>query len=334
MDPVTHALSSIALGRAGFNRMARMATPMLLVSGLAADVDWITSLAGPGAFLRGHRTVTHSLVGTFVIIAVVSAAFWFAGHKIPKMAVAFIPAFVLCAVGAGVHVLLDLLNGYGVKLLWPFRPTWYAWDIAGTVDAWIIFFLLCGLLLPDLFRLILEEIGSKRKQRGRRGAIVGLVLVVLFVAGRAFAHQRAVTLLSSREYRGQAPLTVAAFPRPSNPLAWSGVVETDNALFNVDVPLGPGLSFDPDLADVHFKPEPSLTLNNAVNSAVGTEYLSYARFPLANVEPDGDGYEVRIRDLRFASELAGRRGIIAVIRLNAQSLVISEHLEFDGDSKP
>jgi hypothetical protein len=67
---------------------------------------------------------------------------------------------------------------------------------------------------------------------------------------------------------------------------------------------------------------------------VGTEFLSYARFPLANVEPEGDGYEVRIRDMRFASELAGRRGIVAVIRLNAQSQVVSEHFEFDGDSKP
>jgi inner membrane protein len=334
MDPVTHALTSIALGRAGFNKMARTATPMLLVSGLAADVDWVTRLGGPSAFLRGHRTATHSLVGTVAIIALVSAAFWIAGQKIPKMAVMVVPAFIICTSGAGVHLLLDMLNGYGVKLLWPFRPTWYAWDIADTVDAWIIFLLLCGLLLPDLFRLILEEIGSKRKQRGQRGAIMGLVLVVLFIAGRAFAHQRAVVLLDSREYRGQTSLTVAAFPWPSNPLVWSGVVETDNALFNVEVPLVPGLVFDPDLADVHFKPESSLSLINAVSSAVGTEFLSYARFPLANVEPEGDGYEVRIRDMRFASELAGRRGIVAVIRLNAQSQVVSEHFEFDGDSKP
>ena len=36
--------------------------------------------------------------------------------------------------------------------------------------------------------------------------------------------------------------------------------------------------------------------------------------------------------MRFASELPGRRGIIAVIDLNAQSLVTSERLEFDGAS--
>jgi len=331
MEPVTHALTSIALGRAGLNKVTRMATLMLLVSGLAADADWVTRLGGASAFLHGHRTATHSLLGTVVLIAVAATSFWFAGRKYPKIAVGIFPALLICTVGAGVHLLLDLLNGYGVKLLWPFNLEWYAWDIVDSVDAWILFFLLVGLLTPELFRLVLEEIGSKPKKSGRqRGAIVGLSLVILFVAGRVVAHERAVALLDAREYRRQAPLEVAAFPRPSAPLVWSGVVETDNALINVNVPLGPGSVFDPDLADVHFKPEPSLALQNAVKSATAIEFLSYARFPLANVEPEGDGFQVRLRDMRFASELPGRRGIIAVIHLNAQSLVIGEHLEFDA----
>ena len=256
MEPVTHALTSIALGRAGLNKVTRMATPMLLVSGLIADVDWVTRLGGASAFLHGHRTATHSLTGTAAIIIGVAAAFWIAGRKYPKLRVEMMAATLICAIGASAHLLLDLMNPYGVKLLWPFSQKWYAWDLADSVDAWILFFLLAGLLLPELFRLILEEIGSRPRERGRRrGAIAGLILAALFIAGRAFAHQRAIALLDAREYRAQAPLVVAAFPRPSNPLLWSGVVETDNALFNVDVPLGPGPAFDPDLADVHFKPE-------------------------------------------------------------------------------
>ena len=335
MEPVTHALASIALGRAGLNKVTRMATPMLLVSGLVADVDWVSRLGGASAFLHGHRTATHSLLGTAVLSVAVTLVFVFAGRKYPQFVTRTLPALLVCAVGAVAHLLLDLLNGYGVKLMWPFSAKWYGWDLADSVDAWIIFFLLAGLLLPELFRLVLEEIGSKPKRGGRqRGAIVGLLLVALFVAGRAVAHQRAVALLDSREYRSQAPLVVAAFPRPSNPLVWSGVVETDNALVNVDVPLSAGAVFDPDAAAVHFKPQESLALSNAGNSATAIEFLGYARFPLAHVEPEGDGYQVRLRDMRFASELPGRRGIIAVIDLNAQSLVINEHLEFDAPSSP
>jgi inner membrane protein len=281
--------------------------------------------------LRGHRTATHSLVGALAIIAIVATASWLTGRKYPKFAVGIFPALAICAIGAGVHLLLDLLNGYGVKLLWPFRPKWYAWDLADSVDSWILIFLLAGLLLPELFRLVLEEIGSRPKRHsGQRGAIIGLVFVALIIAGRAFAHERAMALLDSRDYRGQTPLEVAAFPRPSNPLLWSGVVETDNAIFQLEVPLGPGREFDPELADVHFKPPPSAMLKNAVNSSVAIEFLNFARFPLASVQPKGDGFQVRLRDMRFESELPGRRGLIAVIDLNAQSLVIGERLEFDG----
>jgi inner membrane protein len=330
MEPVTHALTSIALGRAGLNKITRAATPMLLVSGLIADVDWVTRFGGAATFLRGHRTVTHSLVGTVAIIAVVAAASWLTGRKYPKFAVGIFPALAICTIGAGMHLLLDMLNGYGVKLFWPFSSKWYAWDLADSVDSWILFFLLVGLLIPELFRLVLEEIGSKPKRHGRpRGAIVGLVFVALVIAGRAFAHQRAIALLDSRDYRGQTPLVVAAFPRPSNPFLWSGVVETDNAVINLEVPLGPGREFDPELADVHFKPETSVTLKNAVSSPTAIEFLNLARFPLASVGPKGDGYQVRLRDLRFASELSGRRGLTAVIDLNAQSLVTGEHLEYD-----
>jgi inner membrane protein len=330
MEPVTHALTSIALGRAGLTKVTQLATPMLLVSGLAADLDWATRLAGASTFLHGHRTATHSLPGTIILIAVVAGSFWIAGRRFPRFAVGIFPALLICTVGAGAHLLLDLLNGHGVKLMWPFQAKWYAWDIADSVDAWLIFFLLAGLLLPELFRLVLEEIGSRPRRRGRqRGAIVGLSFVVMFVAGRSLAHQRAVVLLDSREYRGQVPLQVAAFPRPATPLVWSGVVETDSALVTLNVPLAPGAVFDPDLADVHFKPEDSPALKNAVKNATAVDFLAYARFPLASVEPEGDGFQVRLRDMRFASELPGRRGIIAVIHLNAQSQVVDAHLEFD-----
>jgi inner membrane protein len=331
MEPVTHALVSIALGRAGLNKMARAATPMLLVSGLAADIDWVTRLGGASAFLRGHRTATHSLAGSAVIVAAVAAMAWLLGLKIPKFAVGWRRAIAICAGGAGTHLLLDLLNSYGVKLLWPFSAKWYAWDLAYSVDSWILFFLLAGLLLPELFRLVHEEIGSKPERHGRRrGAIVGLACVVLLVGGRALAHERAVALLASREYRGETPRLAAAFPRLSNPLLWSGVVETDNAVFNLEVSLVPGLRFDPESANAHYKPQPSLTLKNAVESPAAMAFLSFARFPLASVQPKDEGFQVRLQDMRFAAEPAGRRGIVAVIQQNAQSVVVSDEIKFDS----
>lgn len=333
MEPVTHVLTSIALSRAGLNKLTRAATPILLASGLAADVDWFTRLGTAAAFLRGHRTTTHSIPGTAVIAVGVALAAWLLGKKYPKFAVTVSTAFLISVIGASVHLFMDLLNGYGVKLLWPFSTKWYACDIADSVDSWILFILIVGLFVPELFRLVLDEIGSRPKIHGRRrGAIFALVCVGMVISGRTFLHERAVALLDSREYRAQTPLLVAAFPKSSNPFLWSGVVETDNAVFNLEVPVVIGRAFDPDQAAVHFKPQPSDTLKNAVACRTAIEFLNSARFPLARVQPEGDGFQVRLRDMRFATELPGSRGIVAVVDLNAQNQVIGEHLEFDSSS--
>ena len=81
MEPVTHALASLALGKAGVGRGMRGAVPMLLGSGLAADLDWVAYIGGPRAFLEAHRTASHSLLGTVVIAALVAAVFTRAGKN-------------------------------------------------------------------------------------------------------------------------------------------------------------------------------------------------------------------------------------------------------------
>ena len=163
MEPVTHAVASLALGRAGLGRVTRLAAPMLLVSGLAADLDWISHSVGAPAFLRWHRTATHSLLGTAAISATVAAGFWLWGRRDAEASrrVAYPRALAVCACGAGLHLLLDLTNDAGVKLLWPFQQRWIAWDLAREVDPALLAILLAGLLLPALLNLV---------ERGNRGA--------------------------------------------------------------------------------------------------------------------------------------------------------------------
>jgi inner membrane protein len=327
MEPVTHALTSLALGRAGLNQSTRLATPMLLVAGLAADLDWLSLAGGARALLHGHRTATHSLVGTVAIALLTAGIFWGIGRKHAAAPVQFLPALIVSSAGAGAHLLLDLTNSYGVQLLWPFRATWYAWDLVYLIDPFVLAVLLLGLLLPGLFRLISEEIGARPKRRGpQRGAITALALLLLYAGGRWALHDRALEMLRSRVYRGETPLDVGAFPSGASPLTWSGVVETDNALLEIEVPLGPGGIFDPDLGRTYFKPESSPALEVARGSEVAREFLQFARFPKARVEKTADGYRVELRDLRFSSLLSGGSGFTAVIELNRQFQVVSERL--------
>ncbi len=329
MEPVTHALVSLALARAGLKKTARLATPMLLAAGLAADLDWLSLAGGARAFLHGHRTATHSLTGTMGIALALGGVFWWLGRKHPVAPVRMARAVVVCGFGAAVHLLLDLTNSYGVELLWPFREKRYAWDLMDAIDPWVLFLLLLGLLLPGLFRLVLEEIGARPKPRGpQRGAMVALVLLALYGGARWALRDRAVELLGSRVYHGATPLAVGAFPGGASPLAWSGVVETENTLEQLEVSLAPGTAFDADAARTHFKPEVSPQLEAARKTAVAAEFLKFARFPLASVQKTENGYRVELRDLRFASRRPGQRDLTAVIELNPQLQRINEEMRF------
>lgn len=328
MDPVSHIVVSIAAGRAGLNRTTRLATPMLIVSGLAADLDWLTVFFGPRAFLTGHRTVTHSLLGTAAIAVLTALCFTLAGRKHAGAPIRFSRAIGICAIGASLHVLLDLTNSYGVKLFWPFTDRWFALDIMPAFDLLLLAILLSGILLPMLFRLVTDEIGARQKAKtGARGAIMAFALVLIYLCGRYVLHARALDLLTSRLYRGAVPVSVGAFPDSPTPFRWAGVVLTDAALLRVDVPIA-FAAFDPTTAKPFFKPEPSPALDVARATATAQLFLSFARFPRARVERNDRGYHIEITDARFEIGPESGQSMMAVIDVNAQAQVVSEELKF------
>jgi inner membrane protein len=231
------------------------------------------------------------------------------------------------------HPLLDLTNSYGAKLLWPFTPAWFAWDSSEPVDPGLLLILLVGLLLPALLHLVSDEIGVRTKRRpGQRGALLALVVAALYLTSRALLHERAVTVLGSHIYGQEEPIRTGAFPSFS-PLLWRGVVETETAVHNLEVPLWPGTWFDPRAARTHFKPQNSRPLEAAIGSDAGRVFLAFARFPLARVESIGDGFAVQIRDLRFASTPPSAAAVTAFIRLDGSGEVISSILEFEQRSE-
>jgi membrane-bound metal-dependent hydrolase YbcI (DUF457 family) len=330
LEPVTHALASLALSQTRLNRVSRLATPMLLVSGLAADLDWLAYLGGPRLFLAAHRTATHSLLGTVVITC--GAAALFSQFARPRPAsehpVQFFRALIVCFAGAVTHLLLDLSTSYGVKLLWPFSGKWYAWDFAPSLDPLLLFLLLAAILLPRLFGLVTQEISGRSKVHpGGRGTTAVLLLALLYFGGRAVAHQNALALLNARVYRGEAPLRSSAFPA-SSPLNWTGLVETPDAIDEVQVPLSG--AFDPETARPHFKPADSPALESARRSPASQAFLAFARFPFATQEETPSGYRIEIRDLRFAAATpADNLGeVVVIVTVSPQAQVSANQLQF------
>jgi hypothetical protein len=316
---------------------------MLVVSGLAADLDSASYFGGPEAFLRFSRTVLHSIPGSTVLAFAVAGAFCSLDKRLrrrslkknPVLPLAFGAALALCAVGAAGHLLLDLASGVGVRLLWPVRAHWYEWDLAANLDPWILALLVAGTLLPQLFTLVNEEVGDRKKRTGTSpAAIVTLLLLVAYFGGRAILHGRAIGLLLSREYRGREPLSAGAFPTSSDPFDWRGAVVTDNTIEELHVPVGPGDDFDPDRSLTHFKPDASPALDAGQRTPAAQTFLTYARFPLASVTGRPDGYRFELRDLRFPPDDPSPSNIICRVDFDSGLQIKRQEFRYAASPNP
>jgi len=311
---------------------------MMVVSGIAPDLAYASYLGGAGAFIRWHRALLHSVIGSGLMVCVIAGAFLLLDRKIPPkkpksagglLPCRFGPALAVCALGAAGHLLLDLMSGVGVQLLWPFRARWYGRELATNFDPWVLALLVMGLLLPLLFKLVHEEVTSGQKRRsGAPSAIVTLVLLAGFFGLRAQWRGEARDLVLSREYHGRIALAGYAFPEASSPLHWRGVAVTDDTLEEVEVSPTRAEEFDSNSSITRYKPQDSPALEIAEKSAAATQYLNYARVPIASVRRIEDDYRVDVRDARFPEDDDEAANVILRIDLSSNLEMRREGLLF------
>ncbi len=303
------------MGRAGLNRKTALATLTLTLAAEAPDLDVLGRIRGPAFGFAHHRGFTHSFLGVpldaAVVVGFVYLLWLLRGRKLkdpnlpPRWALLF---FYACLAGLS-HILLDFTNNYGVRPFWPFSEKWYSWDIVFIFDPIIFTFLLLGLIVPSLFSLIDREIGARPVgPRGRLGATLALIAVVLLWTIRDFEHRRAVNALQARTYNGTDPTRASAYPDLANPFRWYGVVETTNffALAPVDSlapEVNPGAPDDE--LEIRYKPEETPITLAAKRSYLGRVYLDWAQYPITETETLGSperaqGYIVDFQDLRYA----------------------------------
>jgi hypothetical protein len=67
-----------------------------------------------------------------------------------------------------------------------------------------------------------------------------------------------------------------------------------------------------------------------METRTGRIFMDFARFPWAESAQTDDGYEVSIRDLRFFSTFAQRRGFVVDISLDKSLLVVAQQFSFSA----
>jgi membrane-bound metal-dependent hydrolase YbcI (DUF457 family) len=311
MDIATHALTSLVLARGFFPRRRWPVVVGMLFAGTLADVDLISAFWGPTAYFAARRTYTDSILGTvaIVLIAIVFTLV-LSGKPRERIGGLLLPL----ALATAVHVLLDVFQSEGAALLWPFQLRRFAMDWLPAIDPWILALLVCGIVVPELFRMVSSEIGARDKApRGRNGALVAMALIVVYIGARAVLHASSIALLEPHMYHGESAHRAGAFPDTLSIATWHGVVETASYVCLAEVPVGPGRSFDPESADCLHKPEPSPVLDAAQKTRVAQQYLAAVPFPRAIVARTERGFEVEIRSMRDVAENERHHRVAAVI---------------------
>ncbi len=301
MDPLTHTAVGVFLSRAGLNKLTPRAVPILILAANAPDIDIVTAAGGSLSYLHYHRHLTHSLVA-MPVLAILSVALVRLAGRDP---VRWLGGFAAAVAAVASHLLLDLTNAYGIRLLLPFSAEWLRLDLSSLVDLWIWAACLLALAGPFLSHLVGSEIASKSvrpRHYGRGFAVAALLFVLVYECGRGVLHARAAAALDAREYRGAIPLRSAALPDAVNPFRWRGLVETGDFYAVADMDLN--AEFDPGRAAFFHKPDPNPAIEAARRTDTFREFLRFSQFPLWRVSPGyapEDPTVVEVFDIRFGS---------------------------------
>jgi hypothetical protein len=153
--------------------------------------------------------------------------------------------------------------------------------------------------------------------------------MILYIVLRFVLHGNAVAALESRTYRGESPRKVAAFPESGSPFRWHGIVETESALHEVEIEVGPTASLDPDSAVTSYKPELSPALDAARDTAAARRLLQVARFPKATVEKTPEGFHIILRAFPYTRDASSGWRVEALIKTDASAKILSQELAWD-----
>ncbi len=354
MDNLTHSLVAASLGRAGLSDKVPGGVASLIIAANLADLDVVSGFWGNLYYLAYHRGLSHSVVGTLILAAVLTGILWLVGRARghPASLGQISLAVFVTAVS---HPLLDLTNSYGLRPFLPFLDRWYYGDLVFIVDpylwlilgaavfltahntrlgtvAWVI-----GVAFASVIMILgavgfglwvplgiwLAGVSTILVLKARRRVFpVSLAAGALGAVVVYWAFLGAIHWLTLKEfypelqsrYPGISRDAISVTPRPANPFEWDLFVETPDR-----VAYARASSFSTRMTGFETIPRnqghPAATA--AASTCAGAVFTHFARFPVFEVSKTNGGRVVTIEDIRFTRMGRNRQFGTVTIRLDA-----------------
>lgn len=142
MDNLTHSLVGLATAKAGLERWSPYATVVCIIGANLPDADIVASLGGSWFYLKHHRGITHSIIGTVALAALLPLVFYLGDALVAQWRrrerrVKFTGLLLASLVATATHPLLDWTNSYGVRSLLPWSERWFYGDLVFIADPWL-----------------------------------------------------------------------------------------------------------------------------------------------------------------------------------------------------
>lgn len=285
---MAHALLGVALGVVAEHTGASgagTATGQALfwgsvVAAQVPDLDLVTMLGDRLNHIRHHHGLTHSLAGSTILAAAVTA--W-ASWQWPGAPFFTVYPWVLVSMILG-HLVPDWLTAFGTRLLLPFRSDFLALDWLAQWE-------------PVLVALLLgaNTAALRDPQRGHLWAGGGLALATAFVLWRGYSHARICTAIH-RAYAGRYQVVrVVAHPHPWQLTRYDYTVDTPESCH-----LGSAWLAGPVREQAqHRRTEPAPGWQAVTADRRVAPILRFTRNPLVRCRrlPDG-GWQFRVMDFR------------------------------------
>ncbi len=318
MDNLCHTLAGAALGDAGLKHRTALGMGTLLIASNIPDID-VAVVATDTLAMSFRRGWTHGVV-SMVVLPALLAAVMLAWDRFVRLAPSGsggppqpwrrrfepLPAnlsglLLVAYLGTWLHVFMDFLNSYGVRLLMPFSHRWFYGDALYIVDP-LLYVLFGGALLVG--RLRAARWPGVSTGPARAGLAVAGAYMAVMLGSNVWA--RAVVARGLERAGRPSDTRFMVTPIFGNPVGREVIVDTG---YRYEKGF---LWFEP---LPHFRPAGYGVETNASDPAAQTAsqtprfqaYLRWSRFPFYVIERTTDRTRVFLNDYRYSGP-SGRDG--------------------------
>ena len=277
MDPLTHALVGAGVAALAGDKFS-LGNPLHLgavLGALAPDIDIIFQFFGDVPYLTHHRGSSHSVPGVLMISAIIAAALWLLFGSI-SLGIIFLWTFL----GALSHILLDILNSYGAKVLWPFSGKRYSLNLLVLADPVLIVLFAGVILWPGIPEFI---------------ARAAFWVALSYLGARFYLRCRVHRMLEQR-FTGTEDRKIVVMPAMVSLWNWSFLVETEESYIIGEVRcFSSQLGIKKVLAKVPQNP----LIGKALKSKIGQLFQNFTPYYHISHGLENGKHVVRFSDLRY-----------------------------------